>query len=545
MATSPVTLDMSTAQPIQQNPAPVTLDMSTAQPIATLQSGVVDRAIAGANRSSLSSFAPPQTATEHVVDAITGGTGAGLAAWRTAKSLVDSVKNAMDAKKPNEFSQAKGDVQRAVQDFHNRDYRNLAADAGSVVGDAIPVPVVGNTVRNISEGTRPGGDLAGALGQAAGDAAVLVGTSAVPEAAGDLEGSAALPTHSYDPVTGAIKPIPAADAVSATNAAKSGLPEGAAAQTEAPTVQSASPEVQQAIKDSANAVAKSEELQPVPDNTPIRETFNNLRDQFYARSKAGFAQIQEATGVDINQLQQDIRKLGYKISDAVDDPDKVDSLTTQVQAKQAVADKAFADAQAKGINTTQAVTDWKKMNAADEMNAHVVNSTTGRPGVGNGEITDPTKLAPRLDKASVSQSATRPGRLQEFMGNDTANNLADTIEAQRGAIKDFQPTTATGQKALQDLIRPNTGAGKVQSIKQSLGFTPKTNWLSTYSDLNKLSSAEMAAKFGPDAAQARSFVASQARWQLGKMLAKGVGIATITHVTGLDGAALHAIVHAY
>lgn len=522
-------------------------------------------------------FAPPQDANE--VSAQAGGGDVGLFAYRMANNLIQAHKEMQKSSGPDymaaidKFRDAAIDLvlssdKDAAMSGHKHDaIMNAVAGTTELAGAASPeIKPVMQQVSDLARSTTAEGQAEGLspvteLTRGLTDVGTAALTAKAPAAVADLGEAAETPEVAAEAAPAAdsttslldkgktlyqkvTKGGQTADTVATTNAAKSGLPEGAVAETEAPTVQSVSPDVQQSIRDSANEVAQNEGLKPVPDNTPIRETFNNLRDQFYARSKSGFAKIQEATGVDINQLQQDISKLNRKISDSVGEPDRIDSLTEQLQAKQEVADQAFADAEKAGIDTKQAVNDWKKMNAADEMNSHVVNSTSGRAGVGNGEITDPTKLAPRLEKASVSQSPTRPSRLQEFMGEDTANKLASTVEQNRGVIKDFEPSTATGQKAMQDLIRPNTGTGKVQAIKQSLGFSPKTNWLGTYMDMSKLSDAEMVARFGADVSNARSFVASQARWQIGKMLAKGVGIAAIAKTTGIASSAIHAVLDA-
>ena len=83
-------------------------------------------------------------------------------AYRASKKVVAGVENSIKAK-PEEFQQAVSDFQRGVQDFHNKDYRNLASSAMSATADltgtATPGPETGisNRVREFSEGARPGG----------------------------------------------------------------------------------------------------------------------------------------------------------------------------------------------------------------------------------------------------------------------------------------------------------------------------------------------------------------------------------------------------
>jgi hypothetical protein len=102
------------------------------------------------------------------------------------------------------------------------------------------------------------------------------------------------------------------------------------------------------------------------------------------------------------------------------------------------------------------------------------------------------------------------------------------------AVKDFQPTTPTGQKAMQELLRPHT-QGKV--------FTSgaKTNFLKAYADFNKLTPAEQTTRFGSDAAQARSFLKGQARTQLLQRVGVGAGLAVVGKETGLTKVVLHAL----
>lgn len=406
---------------------------STPAPAAPAPPGVAERAIAGANRSSLSTFSNPQTATEHVVDAITGGTGAGLAAWRTAKSLVDSVKNAMDAKKPDEFSQAKADVQRAVHDFHNRDYRNLAADAGSVAGDAIPVPVVGSTVRNISEGTRPGGDLAGALGQAAGDAAVLVGTAAAPEVAGDLEGSAAA-THTYDPATSSIKPV------SQPGTLKTLLTNPKALVSEGAAKASTQPGTQAVVRGGAGDIAKAAGVEDSA-SLSTAKTVEDVADNVYGQSKGLYKQVDDATGGKFAGNEQLIKNVDKELRMASSD-EEVTSLQAQRSKYVAQQNQLFDDAAAQGVPrevVDQAKASYKQSQALYSLDRQIKASTKGVPTdiAEKGSIPetiDPKMLSERVIKLYRSGDLTDAFNGDEKSAAQFVNKMSQAAKTQGAAI---------------------------------------------------------------------------------------------------------------
>jgi hypothetical protein len=400
------------------------------------QPSAVDRAVAGVQRSSLSSFGAPQTATEHVVDAITGGTGAGLVAWRAAKSLVDSVKNAMDAKKPDEFAKAKADVQRTVQDFHNRDYRNLAADAGSVAGDVVsaggtPIAgLVGNDVRNVSEGTRPGGDLAGALGQTAGDATVLA-ASAIPglaegEAgvAGDLEGSANAATHAYDPATGTIEPVQPGivkQIVKGEDVAQ-------------PSAQSALRQGAKAGGDGLNTV------QPQSIRTVLEEPIDTLTSS----AKADYRAIDQAAGTDFKALNEKLANTEYQIRQLTGTEEDVAQEAKLEASRTALTDKietAKQQAISSGVDPKlleQADAKFTQARALADLEAKVFKNTSvvsGNYAAGTPETVNVNSAVKALQKLQDT-SKFGASRLEQALGKEGANSLLkDLYAAQRSGVK--------------------------------------------------------------------------------------------------------------
>jgi hypothetical protein len=331
-----------------------------------------------------------------------------------------------------------------------------------------------------------------------------------------------------------------AKSIPAGAAPKPEVPETSNA-ADAPTIKSVQPQLQQTLRANVNAVAKGEGLQDVPATTSVRDLGKNLGDQFWARSKDTFAKIQETTGVDLNDLHDKISTLDDKITDAIDNPEKQGQLEQQKLALENRAEGAFKSAKDAGIDPEQARTDWKKFNASYDYGKQIRASTDGRIGIDDGELTDPNKLAPRLQKMADSNSPTQPGRLQQFMGEDNTNDLLNGVEQHRGAIKDFEPTVtpkmpatqATGQKALADFLAKDTGKSWTSQAKQLAGLNPKTNYIGSYARM-MTKPEEFTAALGPDAEAARAYITSQAKWQAGKMLAKGATAYGIAKILGIS-----------
>jgi hypothetical protein len=128
---------------------------------------------------------PPETPMEIVLHN-TGG-DAGLAAYRAAKQVVGSAQGLVKAD-AQQFPLAKSDWQKAVQAFHNRDYRGALTSGAEAVGDVAGMaqptltPAVANN-RQLLEASRPGGNFAGeAARQAVPAVAAVLGT---PEVVGE------------------------------------------------------------------------------------------------------------------------------------------------------------------------------------------------------------------------------------------------------------------------------------------------------------------------------------------------------------------------
>jgi hypothetical protein len=127
-------------------------------------------------------FAPPQSAREHALLAI-GGPNA-LAAYRASQGVVGAAENVFKAKQEN-FRQAAIDLSNAVNEFHQKDYRRGTADTASAVAGAMgiggdPVPEMGR-VRDILQGTKPGGDIVTPVTKDVVDLGAALATEKAPE----------------------------------------------------------------------------------------------------------------------------------------------------------------------------------------------------------------------------------------------------------------------------------------------------------------------------------------------------------------------------
>lgn len=402
------------------NSAPITPSTST----AAAPPSAWDRFSAAFSKGV--GIAPPQNATEHIIDTLTGNTGAGLVTYRAAKSVVDSVKNAMTATKPEEFEQAKQDVQRAVTDFHNRDYRNLASSAGSVAGDVIsgaggPVASqVGNRVRSISEGARPGGDLATPLGATAADAvnfgvASAVGGIGSPEAA----------------------PEAATESPSAMQRVKQAVSPKAATQ----------PGTQSTLREGAAASAKDAGVAGTVDTSGSIRTIMDKPIAAASKIEDGlYKTVNDAAETDMKSLY-DRRE---ELQDAADDPTNI-AQKTAIQKELTSTDQQIsqgeANVQAKlGKNAPDLIQQAKAATqqrysmeeGAKKLfnNESVVNGNTAHGAPETVNVDSAIKAAENLDKPSKFAPRGTPTRLEQMFGEDGAAALKQGLyDAQKAGRK--------------------------------------------------------------------------------------------------------------
>jgi hypothetical protein len=473
---------------------------------------------------------PPQNATEHIIDTLTGNTGAGLVTYRAAKALIDSVSNAMEAKKPEAFERAKQDVQQAVADFHNKDYRNFAASFGSLAGDVVsgaggPVASqVGSRIRSISEGTRPGGDLATPLGETAAD----VTNAAVASAVGGMGSAEAAPEA-------AVETVGPKEATVASNTAKSGISAGTP-ETTVPSGENIQPDLHQGIRNFVNNTNAENGLPPVPDEVNVLDAAQNQADAFQTRSQATFGKVQKITGIDPTALKKILSSRTDQIENllAAGKDEEAGNLQQLQLNDENRMTKAFNDAKAKGVDVDQARSDWNRSLRADELSNAVRGSKSNVSTLDNPDI-DPNKLTSRLQKLYESQPGGKTAKLAQLGGDQNAATLVEHAENARDAtqvIKDFEPQSATGQQALSKIISDNTG--EKSSLIKGGKVVANTDWNGVVKDIGNLTPEEQKA-FGPELGQVRQFAGKQALKQnaIG-LLKRGVLVGT-AGATGFMG----------
>jgi hypothetical protein len=133
---------------------------------------------------------PPQNAAEHTVLLAGGGPGS-LIAYRQAKRLMESAEGMLKAA-GDKFPQAVKDYQRTVKEYQRGDYRNAASSAVSTATDVAGLTPAGvmlptEQTRELSEGARPGGNLATPLTRQVLDAGTaLVGGEPAAKVGGEV-----------------------------------------------------------------------------------------------------------------------------------------------------------------------------------------------------------------------------------------------------------------------------------------------------------------------------------------------------------------------
>jgi hypothetical protein len=347
-------------------------------------------------------------------------------ARQSGKGVMDSLSAANDAQK--KIDDAKNVLQQRIKEFST----NPDKATGRAIVDLVPVI------------------LGAGLEAPPASIAPMEGSEAAAEAA------SAPATHVYNEVTGKLTPIESAVSKAV---AKSGLPEGQAPSV-APTGESIQPTLQQGLRDTMSKVARENGV--APSTAPsIRDVVKETADNIYAKSKSQFGVLDEATGGNVSRFDEQIRNVNRALQNVTDDAEEA-KLLARKSSLEASQEGAFEEAKAKGVDprlVDDAKANYKKAQALYDVDNHVKMSTSGtrpnigKPGAQTPEIVDPKKLSSRLNKVYDS------GRLQDAAGEDNAQALlthADNAQVAGQQIKEFVPTSPTGQKAMQNILTPNT-----------------------------------------------------------------------------------------
>jgi hypothetical protein len=289
---------------------------------------------------------------------------------------------------------------------------------------------------------------------------------------------------------------PKEQAVSAgtAKAAKAGISEGTA-ETVAPRVEGIQPQLHQGVRDFINQTAKTAGLEPIPDSTPITDVPQNLADAFQERSQATFDKVEEITGVNPTTLKQQMAARTDQITEAAagGDLEKAGKLEMLQKADENRAIQAFNQAKAQNVDVNQARSDWNASLRTDELSAAVRGSKANTSTLRN-PVLDPSKLAPRLQKLAEGQPGGKASKLFQLGGQDNANALVEHAENAREAtqaIKNFTPTSATGQKLLAQLQANNTV--EKSSLLRGGNVVAKTDWNGVVKDIGNLAPEQQAA----------------------------------------------------
>jgi hypothetical protein len=404
-ATPVGSLDLSKSIPLRTAPAvqasAVTpagpLDMSKSIPVSAAQSQPAQpsalaragNAVVDAGKGIVNGVEymvkPPETPTEGLMSHVGGDPG--LFAYRAAKAVTEAGDRMVKAV-PGEYQQAVADFKQAVDDFHNKNYRGAVTSAASGlagVGDiANPIAPKG---RELTEATRPGGDLATPLTKDA----LLVGSIVAPEFFGGLK-----------------NPFRNTSSVDAAGAVRQGVETGANVQ----------------------GVATPQLVEGVRTN-PILENATTVLDEpanaFKAKEAAAYKQIDQTAGFDLKELKNQLRNDQYEIKQLGTTPEDV-ARKAKLQSSITDASQRITDAEAKlskaGIDPKAGDSVHTARMALQDFKNTLV------------KVTDPDgtiNVDKLINQSKALRFSKRGDRLAQIMGQDGADTYMEQLQAAQKA----------------------------------------------------------------------------------------------------------------
>jgi hypothetical protein len=365
-----------------------------------------------------SAVTPPEDASEHIV-ATVGGPGA-LLAYRTSKGVVDGAQNMLKAKK-GEFQQAKQDLMNAVNEFHNKDYRNAIADTASaaagitgLTGD--PTSVAGR-VRDIAQGSKAGGDMVTPITKDLVD----LGATALAEKVGE-------------------KAPQVADAASS---AKTGIGDTVDALLHGEAA--AQPDATIALKGAAkNSVAGTDEAGAMRDlienNASTRTVLEQPIKIAFDDANALYEKIDDAAGTDFKALNEKLSNTEYQIRQLTDTEEDVQKEAALEKSRQGLIDKISAakeQAIKNGVDPDALDLADKKFTQAQalkDLEAKVFKNSSvvsGNEDFGSPESIDIDSATKQIQKLH-DNTKFGSSRLEQALGKGGAEQLLeDMYKAQR------------------------------------------------------------------------------------------------------------------
>ena len=463
------------------------------------QPGVITRGIEGAKQFAApiaELVKPPESPQEHLLSIISPG---GLPAYRMAKNLVAAAENTIKST-PAQYKQTVADFQRLADDFHNKDYRNALSSAVSAGSDVGMIPG-GNDTRELAEGVRPSGNLAGPLVRQGLTAATML---AGGEAAAPAEAEAAAPALRINPFR-----ISKIEPVVAAQTAKAGLPAGEAAVSTAEaaqkTVQAAEAaktatqaNVDSALQDIAKQHAAQNGLPAPAAGTASRDALASNGNALVDAGKADYKVLDKFTNGKFTNAQAELKNAQFELQQKAGTTDAdVPTLEANVLRAQMNVDNLFDKAVESGMpkETAEAArtkfrTGQATLDAANDV--RMANKVRGAAG------TRTTDLNALENRWTARYDA---GRLQQAFGEQGAKDALTQVHAARVMGDTFDAMPATESQALRELIEENTTTGK---------FGAKTNWLKVRDAFSKL--PNRAAQFA-DVPKVEKFINDQAFYQ--------------------------------
>ena len=366
--------------------------------------------VEGAKESAIGQMAaPPQNHIEAGI--MTAGGPAALFAFRTAKGVYDTAAKLVTAEGPDQYMLAKEDFGKAVDEFHRGKTGTAALSAASgvtdIMGGMTPAAVpITSRVRELTEGAKPGGNLATPLTKDILDVGTAV---ALGKAGGEAEAPAAGAARvRFNPFRAAANKMMGADI---------------------------QPTLQGGIRDVWNNVAQAEGVpKPLP-GISVGEMGEQVADSIYARSKALYRQIDEATGGRFSGNEESLRAVNKDLRFVTNDTEE-QNLLIRKQRLEMQQDQMFDEAAKKGVSkdtVAKAKADFKKAQAIYDTNAQIQASTTGvRPNM-RGSMAVPEEVNPKTLMNRTNKLYNK-GRLQEAIGEDnSADLIGHSAKAQKMA----------------------------------------------------------------------------------------------------------------
>lgn len=309
------------------------------------------------------------------------------------------------------------------------------------------------------------------------------------------------------PKTGA-SPI---EEVVSKGAARSGLPEGSAAST-APLGEEIQPTLQKNLRTTMGNVAKQAEVK-APQSSSVRDIAKDTAAQIESKAKVLYRQLDEASGGRWQRFDDQLKNIRKEMRNTFGiDDDAYDALELKANEIETTRDFLIDELETQGKiapkMAQQAKAYWKQSQALYDLDQQIKNSTSGmRPGIGHSgssaETVDPAKLSTRLNKLYDK------GRLQEAAGEKGARDFlthSDNAQTAAQEIKEFVPSSPTGQTALRELLTKSTEAKS--SLLKGGKVTAKIDWNKAVSNFEKLTPEQQQAIGNP--AEVRQYLGRQA-----------------------------------